>query len=112
MAGTVDVETTLEFEHVRAADEGETALPEPSDEPRPSVQSGEFYRFGFGIRTPFSSIVNLVYLLEKSSPTPQQKELIDGLKTSVDDLSIIKVHVIQTVALSFYFRWIFFIRIP
>lgn len=69
-------------------DEGETALPEPSDEPRPSVQSGEFYRFGFGIRTPFSSIVNLVYLLEKSSPTPQQKELIDGLKTSVDDLSI------------------------
>ncbi|MBX2877430.1 MAG: response regulator [Saprospiraceae bacterium] len=69
-------------------DEGETALPEPSVEPRPSVQNGEFYRFGFGIRTPFSSIVNLVYLLEKSNPTPQQSELIDGLKTSVDDLSI------------------------
>lgn len=69
-------------------DEGESALPEPPIEPRPSLQNSELYRFGFGIRTPFSSIVNLVYLLEKSNPTPQQVELIDGLKTSVDDLSI------------------------
>lgn len=69
-------------------DEGESALPEPPIEPRPSVQSSELHRFGFGIRTPFNSIVNLVYLLEKSSPTPQQSELIDSLKTSVDDLSI------------------------
>lgn len=42
----------------------------------------------FHIRTPLSSIVNLLYLLEKSNPNIQQKELVDGLKTSVDDLSI------------------------
>ena len=42
----------------------------------------------FHIRTPLSSIVNLLYLLEKSNPNIQQKELVDDLKTSVDDLSI------------------------
>lgn len=42
----------------------------------------------FHIRTPLSSIVNLLYLLENSTPNAQEKELIDDLKTSVDDLSI------------------------
>ncbi|MEM8908852.1 MAG: response regulator, partial [Bacteroidota bacterium] len=43
---------------------------------------------GFHIRTPLSSIVNLLYLMEKTSATNQQSEYINGLKTSVDDLSI------------------------
>ncbi|MFK7810634.1 MAG: response regulator [Saprospiraceae bacterium] len=43
---------------------------------------------GFHIRTPLSSIVNLLFLLEKTNEEGQQKEYIDGLKTSVDDLSI------------------------
>ena len=43
---------------------------------------------GFHIRTPLSSIVNLLFLLEKSNASNQQKEYIDGLKTSIDDLSI------------------------
>ena len=43
---------------------------------------------GFHIRTPLSSIVNLLFLLEKTNVGGQQKEYIDGLKTSVDDLSI------------------------
>ncbi|MEL6868113.1 MAG: response regulator, partial [Bacteroidota bacterium] len=42
----------------------------------------------FHIRTPLSSILNLLFLLEKTSASSQQKEFIDGLKTSVDDLSI------------------------
>jgi len=42
----------------------------------------------FHVRTPLSSVVNLVYLLENTTATNQQRELIDGLKTSVDDLSI------------------------
>ncbi|MFK7936607.1 MAG: response regulator [Saprospiraceae bacterium] len=42
----------------------------------------------FHVRTPLSSVVNLVYLLENTTATVQQHELIDGLKTSVDDLSI------------------------
>ncbi len=62
--------------------------PEIETETPPTVKGSELYKFGFGIRTPFSSIVNLVYLLEKSNPSAQQMELIDGLKTSVDDLSI------------------------
>lgn len=43
---------------------------------------------GFHIRTPLSSIINLTYLLEKSNPNAQQTELMQGLKTSVDDLSM------------------------
>ena len=42
----------------------------------------------FHIRTPLSSIVNLFYLLENSATNSQQKEYIEGLKTSLDDLSI------------------------
>lgn len=42
----------------------------------------------FHIRTPLSSIVNLLYLMDNTIVTPQQKELIDGLKISVDDLSL------------------------
>ncbi len=42
----------------------------------------------FHIRTPLSSIVNLLYLLENNNANAQQSEYIDGLKTSVDDLSI------------------------
>ena len=42
----------------------------------------------FHIRTPLSSIVNLLYLVETTIVSPQQKELVEGLKTSVDDLSL------------------------
>ena len=43
---------------------------------------------GFHIRTPLSSIINLTFLLENAQASSQQKEFIDGLKTSVDDLSL------------------------
>ncbi len=42
----------------------------------------------FHIRTPLNSVVNLVYLLENSDINTQQQEYLEGLKTSVDDLSI------------------------
>ncbi|NJN33235.1 MAG: PAS domain-containing protein [Saprospiraceae bacterium] len=42
----------------------------------------------FHIRTPLSSIVNLLYLIENSAVTGQQKTMIEDLKTSVDDLSL------------------------
>jgi PAS domain S-box-containing protein len=42
----------------------------------------------FHIRTPLSSIVNLLYLIENTTVTPPQKELVEGLKVSVDDLSL------------------------
>ena len=42
----------------------------------------------FHIRTPLSSIVNLLYLVENTTISAQQKELVEGLKISVDDLSL------------------------
>ncbi len=42
----------------------------------------------FNIRTPLSSIVNLMFLLEKTRINHQQQEYVGNLKTSVDDLSI------------------------
>lgn len=43
---------------------------------------------GFHIRTPLSSVVNLIYLLNNTHLSPQQSELMDGLKVSVEDLSL------------------------
>ena len=42
----------------------------------------------FHIRTPLSSIINLLFLLEKTGTSNVQTEYVNGLKTSVDDLSI------------------------
>ena len=42
----------------------------------------------FHIRTPLSSIFNLLYVMETTTISPLQTELVDGLKTSVDDLSL------------------------
>lgn len=43
---------------------------------------------GFHIRTPLSSIMNLLYLLDNTRTSMPQKDFLNGLKTSVDDLSI------------------------
>jgi CheY-like chemotaxis protein len=43
---------------------------------------------GFHIRTPLSSIVNLLFLLENTQMTTQQISYLDDLKISMDDLSI------------------------
>ncbi len=43
---------------------------------------------GFHLRTPMASIVNLLYLLEQEPSSSIQKEYVDGLKTSVYDLSL------------------------
>jgi len=43
---------------------------------------------GFHIRTPLSSIINLTYLIENAQESGGINQYIDGLKTSVDDLSI------------------------
>lgn len=43
----------------------------------------------FNIRTPLTSIINLLFLIENTPTSQAQKELLEGLKTSVDDLSIV-----------------------
>ena len=41
---------------------------------------------GFQIRTPLSSITNLLFLLENIPSSPKQNELVGGLKNSFDEL--------------------------
>ncbi len=52
------------------------------------VKEAALSDIGFHIRTPLASIVNLLFLLDNSNMSNQQKEYVDGLKTSVDDLSM------------------------
>jgi DNA-binding response OmpR family regulator len=52
------------------------------------IKEEALMNMSFHIRTPLASVVNLLFLLEKSRLNSQQQEFLDGLKTSVDDLSI------------------------
>jgi len=52
------------------------------------VKEEALMNMSFHIRTPLASVVNLIFLLENSRLNPQQKEFLNDLKTSVDDLSI------------------------
>lgn len=65
-------------------------IPQPEEaKDTQTDKASRFTQLSYNIRTPLSSIVNLLYLLEKSNFSNQQRELIEGLKTSVDDLSVV-----------------------
>jgi len=53
-----------------------------------SIKDEALADISFHIRTPLSSVINLLFLMEKTEISSDQTELMDGLKTSVDDLSI------------------------
>lgn len=53
------------------------------------IKEEAFSELSFNIRTPLTSIINLLFLIENTPTSQTQKELLDGLKTSVDDLSIV-----------------------
>lgn len=53
-----------------------------------SIQEEVLADLGFQIRTPLSSIVNLLFLLGNTETSTQQEMLVHNLKTSVSDLSI------------------------
>jgi CheY-like chemotaxis protein len=53
-----------------------------------SIQEEVLADLGFQIRTPLSSIVNLLFLLGNTETSTQQEMLVNNLKTSVSDLSI------------------------
>jgi CheY-like chemotaxis protein len=52
------------------------------------MQEEALSELSFHIRTPLSSVVNLLHLLENTQTSSSQKSHITDLKTSVDDLSI------------------------
>ena len=55
----------------------------------------------FHIRTPLSSIFNFMFLLENTISNNQQKELISGLRTSVDDMSLMLNNLLNFSILAF-----------
>lgn len=46
-----------------------------------------FSDFSYNLRTPIASVINFIYLLEETELKQQQKEYIDGIKSSLEDLS-------------------------
>ncbi len=52
------------------------------------VQEEVLSDLSFQIRTPLSSIVNLLFLLENTDKSPDQGNYLNDLKTSVDDLAL------------------------
>ena len=55
----------------------------------------------FHIRTPLSSIVNLLYVLETTHLSTQQKEFVGGLHTSIEDLSLMINNLLNFSVLAF-----------
>jgi DNA-binding response OmpR family regulator/signal transduction histidine kinase len=53
-----------------------------------SIQEEVLADLGFQVRTPLSSIVNLLFLLGNTETSSQQEMLVSNLKTSVSDLSL------------------------
>ncbi|MCI5084074.1 MAG: response regulator [Saprospiraceae bacterium] len=64
---------------------------QPETKPSPSnIKEEVLSELNFNIRTPISSIANLLYLLEHTTKlSHSQSELVDSIKTSVNDLSIV-----------------------
>jgi DNA-binding response OmpR family regulator len=60
--------------------------PHPESE-TPDIEESMFTEFNFNIRTPIASIINFLYLLERSPMNEVQKDYIVGIKSSLDDLS-------------------------
>ncbi|HFA50917.1 MAG TPA: response regulator, partial [Bacteroidetes bacterium] len=52
------------------------------------IQEEVLSDLSFQIRTPLSSVVNLLFLLENTEKSKQQSDYVNDLKTSVDDLAL------------------------
>lgn len=65
----------------------EGQAPQAAGPPSSPLEDEMISELSFNVRTPLASLVNFLYLLEKTPLSEQQKDLIDGLKSSLDDLS-------------------------
>ncbi|MEZ4986196.1 MAG: response regulator [Saprospiraceae bacterium] len=59
------------------------SLPEISQEGKEEILN----QISFNIRTPLSTVVHLLYLLEQTQLAPKQGQLVQDLKTTIDELS-------------------------
>jgi DNA-binding response OmpR family regulator len=58
-----------------------------ADDKIPDIEESLFTEYNFNIRTPIASIVNFLFLLEKTSLSDLQSDYIYSIKSSLDDLS-------------------------
>jgi CheY-like chemotaxis protein len=65
------------------------------------VKEETIANMSFHVRTPLSSIFNFMFLLENTVSNSQQKELISGLRTSVDDMSLMLNNLLNFSILAF-----------
>lgn len=83
------VGTVYDITPHQAAPGPEPAPPEPvPEEVKPVVLDNEMiHLISFNIRTPLSTVVNLLYLLEQTALSPKQSRLVQDIKTTFDELS-------------------------
>ena len=72
-----------------------------ADQQKSKINTNDFInQISFNIRTPLSTLVHLIYLLEKTALNRQQKKLLLDLKTTIDDLSFTLSNLVNLSILS------------
>lgn len=66
----------------------------------PSQTSSIIQKISYNIRTPLSAVVHLLYLLEQTSLSNRQGQLLQDLKTAIDDLSFTLSNLVNLSLLS------------
>lgn len=65
----------------------------------PAIKEEALTKLSFSVRTPLSSAMNLLYLLQQTKLSPQQRDFAEGLKTSFDDLYLVLNNLLNYVLL-------------
>lgn len=65
----------------------------------PGIKEEALSKLSFSVRTPLSSAMNLLYLLQQTKLSPQQRDFAAGLKTSFDDLYLVLNNLLNYVLL-------------
>lgn len=65
----------------------------------PTIKEEALSKLSFSVRTPLSSAMNLLYMLQQTKLSPQQRDFAEGLKTSFDDLYLVLNNLLNYVLL-------------
>ncbi len=65
----------------------------------PAIKEEALSELSFSVRTPLSSAMNLLYLLEQTKLNSQQKDFVSGLQTSFDDLYLVMNNLLNYILL-------------
>jgi len=97
LLGSVQDTTPRENEQVKKL----PAQATPGNEERDPIYTRElFNQISFNIRTPLSTAVHLFYLLEQTNLNANQTQLVQDLKTTIDDLSFTLSNLVNLSILS------------